>query len=45
VAVSCGILTARYRQDTGLAAETIFVSTLGSIVTVPIVVWVFHRVV
>lgn len=45
VAVSCGILTARYEQDTGLAAETIFVTTLGSIVTVPVVVWVFHRLV
>lgn len=43
VAVSTGILTAKYGQDTKLAAESIFLTTLGSVATVPVVVWVFQR--
>jgi hypothetical protein len=45
VAVSCGILTARYQQDTGLAAESIFHSTALSVASVPVWVWLFQRLV
>jgi len=44
VAVSGGILTARYHQDTTLAAQSILYSTLGSVVTVPVVVWIFDSI-
>jgi predicted permease len=45
VAVSCSILTERYRQDTGLAAQSIFHSTALSVLSVPLWVWLFQRVV
>jgi predicted permease len=44
VAVSCSILTARYQQDTGLAAQSIFDSTALSALSVPVWVWLFQRV-
>jgi predicted permease len=43
VAVSAGILTAKHDQDTALASESILWSTLGSVATVPVLVWAFHR--
>lgn len=43
VAVSTGILAAKYDQDTKLAAESIFLTTLGSVATVPVVVWIFQH--
>ena len=43
VAVSCGILTAKYEGDTKLAAESTFASTLGSLATTPAIVWAFHH--
>ena len=42
VAVSCSILAERFGQDTPLAAQSIFYSTLLSIVTVPAVFAVFN---
>lgn len=44
VAVSCSILTARYEQDTWLAAQSIFYSTALSVVTVPAVSWIYSRI-
>ena len=44
VAVSCGILTEKYQQDSALAAEAVLVTTLASVVTVPLVAWGFQRV-
>lgn len=45
VAVNCGIFTVRFKQDTQLAAQSIFYSTLLSIVTVPAAFWLFDRLV
>lgn len=41
VAISCSILAERFNQDTRLAAQSIFYTTLGSIVTVPILFSLF----
>lgn len=43
VAVSCSILAERYQQDTALASQGIFHSTLWSAATVPAMMWIFHR--
>lgn len=45
VAVSCSILTERYRQDTNLAAQSILYTTLISIVTCPLLFGLARRVV
>jgi predicted permease len=42
VAVSTGILTAKYAGDERLAAEATFASTLVSVATTPVIVWIFH---
>jgi predicted permease len=36
------ILTEKYRQDPGLAASIVVISTMISIVTIPIVLWLIH---
>ncbi len=43
VAVSCSLFTERYGGDTGLAARTIFYSTLLSIVTLPLLLFIVQR--
>jgi len=43
VAISCSIFTERFGGSTSLAARTIFYSTLISIATVPLVLWVIQR--
>ncbi len=42
VAVNCSILTDRFAQDARLAAQSVFYSTLLSIVTVPVGFWLFN---
>jgi predicted permease len=44
VAVSCSILAERFRQDTALAAQSIFYTTLLSVVSVPAMFWLFTKV-
>ncbi len=43
VAVTCGIMAERYEGDTALGARAIFVSTLLSLLTLPLVLWAFER--
>jgi len=45
VAVSCSILTERFGQDTPLAARSIFITTLLSLVTVPVMFWLFNCII
>lgn len=45
VAVSCSILTARYGQDTRLASQGIFHSTVWSVLSVPAMMWILHRMI
>jgi len=43
VAISCSVMTERYRGDGQLAAEGIFYSTLFSLLTVPAMFWLIQR--
>jgi predicted permease len=43
VAISCSVMTERYGGDTPLSAESIFYSTLFSLLTVPGLFWVIQR--
>lgn len=43
VAISCGLFTDRFGGDTSLAARSIFYSTLASIFTVPLVIFLIQR--
>lgn len=43
VAISCSVMTERYKGDTALAAQGIFYSTLFSLLTVPVVVYLAQR--
>lgn len=44
VAVTCSIVAEKYEKDASLVSGTIFVSTLVSVVTVPLIIW-FVRVI
>lgn len=44
VAISCSIVTERFGGDTLLAARAIFYSTLGSLITVPLLYWAVRGV-
>jgi predicted permease len=42
VAVTCGIITERYRGDAQLSARAIFTTTLASLVTLPLLMAAFE---